>query len=51
MIELPEAQTLARQLSEAYAGKTVTHVQALQTPTASPSFEGIPRATRRCWRA
>ena len=43
MIELPEAQTLARQLNEAYAGKTVTHVQALQTPHGFAFFRGDPQ--------
>jgi len=43
MIELPEAQTLARQLNEAYTGKTVTHVQALQTPHGFAFFRGEPQ--------
>ena len=43
MIELPEAQTLARQLAEAYAGKTVTRVQALQTPHGFAFFSGDPQ--------
>jgi len=43
MIELPEAQTLARQLNEAYAGKTVTHVQALRTPHGFAFFRGDPQ--------
>jgi len=40
MIELPEAQTLARQLDEAFAGKTVTRVQALHTPHGFAFFRG-----------
>jgi len=43
MIELPEAQTLARQMNEAFAGKTVTHVQALQTPHGFAFFRGDPQ--------
>jgi len=43
MIELPEAQTLARQLNEAFTGKTVTHVQALQTPHGFAFFRGEPQ--------
>jgi len=43
MIELPEAQTLARQLNEAYAGKTVAHVQALRTPHGFAFFRGDPQ--------
>ena len=42
MIELPEAQTLARQLDEAFTGKTVMHVQALQTPHGFAFFRGDP---------
>ncbi|MCL1952175.1 MAG: endonuclease VIII [Oscillospiraceae bacterium] len=43
MIELPDAQTLARQLNEAFAGKTVTHVEALQTPHGFAFFRGEPQ--------
>jgi len=43
MIELPEAQTLARQLNEAYVGKTVTHVEALHTPHGFAFFSGDPQ--------
>jgi len=43
MIELPEAQTLARQLGEAFTGKTVTRVEALQTPHGFAFFRGEPQ--------
>ena len=43
MIELPEAQTLARQLHGAFAGKTVTRVEALQTPHGFAFFRGDPQ--------
>ena len=43
MIELPEAQTLARQLHEAYAGKTIVKVEAMQTPHGFAFFRGDPQ--------
>jgi len=43
MIELPEAQTLARQLNETYAGKTITHVETMQTPHGFAFFRGDPQ--------
>jgi len=43
MIELPEAQTLARQLNEAYAGKTVVKVEALHTPHGFAFYRGDPQ--------
>ena len=42
MIELPEAQTLARQLNEVFAGKTITHAEALHTPHGFAFFRGEP---------
>jgi len=43
MIELPEAQTLARQLSEAFTGKTVVKVEAMQPPHGFAFFRGDPQ--------
>ena len=43
MIELPEAQTLARQMRETLVGKKITHVQALQTPHGFAFFRGEPQ--------
>lgn len=44
MIELPEAQTLARQMNEAYAGKTIARVEAMQTPHGFAFFRGDPQS-------
>ncbi|MDR2686481.1 MAG: endonuclease VIII [Oscillospiraceae bacterium] len=43
MIELPEAQTLARQMNEAFTGKTIAKVEALQTPHGFAFFRGDPQ--------
>jgi len=43
MIELPEAQTLARQMNEIFTGKTVARVEALQTPHGFAFFRGEPQ--------
>jgi len=44
MIELPEAQTLARQLNETCAGKTIARVEAMQTPHGFAFFRGEPQS-------
>jgi len=43
MIELPEAQTLARQLNEAFTGKTIMKVVAMQAPHGFAFFRGDPQ--------
>ncbi|MCL2446240.1 MAG: endonuclease VIII [Oscillospiraceae bacterium] len=40
MLELPEAQVLAKQMREVFAGKIITQVQALQTPHGFAFFHG-----------
>jgi len=43
MIEQPEARTLARQLDEAFTGKTIAHVDAMRTPHGFAFFRGEPQ--------
>jgi len=43
MIELPEAQTLARQMNGAFTGKTIVKVEAMQTPHGFAFFRGDPQ--------
>jgi len=44
MIELPEAQTLARQMNETLKEKTVAHVEALHSPHGFAFFRGDPQS-------
>ncbi len=46
MIEIPEADVLARQFNTVFPGKAICHVEAAKAPHKFAWFSGDPASTR-----